>query len=59
MKDFLYEQDKTVQILPETERLSPKNLLNFTAKFFKGLNTSWLKFNPFCIDKSEQNEAKG
>jgi hypothetical protein len=33
VKDFVLEQDKTVQILAETERLSPKNLLNFIAKF--------------------------
>jgi len=26
---------------------------------FKGPYKSWLKFRPFCADKSEQNEAKG
>ncbi len=27
--------------------------------FAKGLNRSWHKFHPFCMDEREQNEAKG
>ncbi len=32
---------------------------HFLQNFVKDINESWHKFNSFCMDDSEKNEAKG
>jgi hypothetical protein len=46
-------------ITGEDQKVEYKNLSNLTAKFHEGVHESWHIFCPFCMDESEQNEAKG
>jgi hypothetical protein len=48
-----------VQNLDESKSFGSKNLSSFTVKFSSGLNERWHKFHSFCMNESEQNEAKG
>jgi hypothetical protein len=58
-KDFIHQQDEMIQNFTETKRLSSKNFQILPPNFVKGPNKIWLKFCLFCMDESEQNEAKG
>ncbi len=39
--------------------LSSKIFQTLPWNFIKGLNESWRKYFPLCIDESEQKESKG